>query len=391
VLPGWIEQVNAETDPTRTIQLSSLGGLAFACQSDTDTGTWLVRDGLVIPLPLVGRPLAPEALSPNGGSLAFAFALDGARAYLNLADVNSGGVNPVSTGGAFVVLGWADDDRLLYLRRADSDPPDRFWLMSYRRSTGDSQQLVGLPVAAVRIERPAWSADRERLALTLAVAEGSDVVGPVMVSVAEPDQVTWLAPEGHGVALSPDGSWAAYVDDAAYVGGPVQFGTNVELIDLHTDTYRSLVTGAELNLGSRPVSIVHLTWSPDSRQLVFAAYGQSRDAGLFVAAADGSGLRRLAYLDSGAVAPRFSADGRYLSYHNRAAPNDGALDVVELASGAASAYGPAFSGAWSPTGHLLAVAGTSGIYVTDPATKATRWLSFDACYQVEWYGIKDEG
>jgi hypothetical protein len=34
----------------------------------------------------------------------------------------------------------------------------------------------------------------------------------------------------------------------------------------------------------------------------------------------------------------------------------------------------------------LAVAGQGGLFVTDPATRATRWLTFDDCMRAVWHG-----
>ncbi len=41
--------------------------------------------------------------------------------------------------------------------------------------------------------------------------------------------------------------------------------------------------------------------------------------------------------------------------------------------------------AWSPTGHLLAISGASGIYVADPATGDSRWATLEPCGRVVWY------
>jgi hypothetical protein len=80
----------------------------------------------------------------------------------------------------------------------------------------------------------------------------------------------------------------------------------------------------------------------------------------------------------------FSADGRYLAAEH----NDLLLSeviVFDLQTGQSQSYlGGEAAMPWSPRGHLLALAGPGGLYVADPATGETQWLTNDVC-RPSWF------
>ncbi len=95
-------------------------------------------------------------------------------------------------------------------------------------------------------------------------------------------------------------------------------------------------------------------WSPDGRELAFSSDRGNANRGVFVIAADGSGLRRLTPTDSVASDPAWSPDGRRLAYSNG--------EAVVLTDQTGSAQEPILETvgqnvrdpAWSPDGKLIA-------------------------------------
>lgn len=119
------------------------------------------------------------------------------------------------------------------------------------------------------------------------------------------------------------------------------------------------------------------SWSPDGRRIAFTSTSKASIQGIFVADANGTGLRQLtrhltppnaAFLDAH---PRWSPDGTRLLFH-RYRDNRTDLYVIDANGGGLRKVGPGFEPAWSPDGQKIAFAlrigryGNYDIYVSNP-------------------------
>ena len=122
--------------------------------------------------------------------------------------------------------------------------------------------------------------------------------------------------------------------------------------------------------------------SPDWRRVAFFRYALE-GSGLYIAAIDGTGERRLVASAYGTRAA-WSPDSRRLGF--RAA--DESLSVIDLDSGTITRVAPGGSSmAWSPNGNSIAfVGGAIGdpdLHIADPEGKGVRLLVGGAGYQLE--------
>lgn len=113
---------------------------------------------------------------------------------------------------------------------------------------------------------------------------------------------------------------------------------------------RDVVAGSEARGGdSLPV------WSPDGTEIAFArSLGQRPPNGftikeIFTMRADGSGRRRVTYLNAYATAPSWSPDGRRLAFETV-----NAVHVVDRSTGTVERLADGHEPAWSPDGRLIA-------------------------------------
>jgi hypothetical protein len=87
----------------------------------------------------------------------------------------------------------------------------------------------------------------------------------------------------------------------------------------------------------------------------------------------------------------FSADSRYAAGVHFVSSADSqqpalGLNVIDVETGIAHTYVvQAPSAAWSPTGHLLAIAGDQGASLLDPVTGQVTPLVQQFCQTIQWY------
>lgn len=159
-------------------------------------------------------------------------------------------------------------------------------------------------------EWPSWSADGSKIAF---VSGEPSLAKPGQKNI---DPELWVVgANGHGLkrltnnnvedtspAWSPDGKWIAFVR--------VRSGNHGQLWVISADGRGAHSLGLA---GGEPA------WSPDGTQLAFAhgRHGAARETvDLYIANADGSGLRRLTHERAGWVShhPSWSPDGRSIVY-----------------------------------------------------------------------------
>ena len=114
------------------------------------------------------------------------------------------------------------------------------------------------------------------------------------------------APALSGAAISPDGTWVAYVVGAASREGP-RDSSAIWLVGADGQAPRQFTWGGGCD--SAP------TWSPDGAWLAFLSdRAEPGVAQLYVMPRDGGEARRLTSLKGGVAAPAWSPDGAWLAF-----------------------------------------------------------------------------
>jgi Tol biopolymer transport system component len=239
----------------------------------------------------------------------------------------------------------------------------------------------------IAVQTPAWSTDRQALAVTLtdsaSTANPRNV--PAVVSFDETFSLRLAAWQGHSPALSPDGRWLAYLTfqtsgSLATVPGEAR----VDILDLETGAVNTALALADLP-ASRPFDqLLALSWSPDGARLALVARRGGTDH-LFDLRMTGAAPGQVDAISEIAVPTAsfrlvgFSADSQYLAVANDLFPTT-RLVVLDLGAPARPAFeANASSAAWSPTGHQLAIANAAGLYIADPLTGETQWVKGGDC------------
>jgi len=390
----WAARVAALENSTLAGAGHELDGLLFNCID----GLWLVDQGdaVILPSSAFTQGMAdPNSLSLDGRFFAY-FDL-GSQPQVRLIDLKESVEKPVPFASNIVLLGWSAANQLLYLGYDLSQSGGvRGYLWRYDPLTGANEQLMDLAI----IFSASWTSDRRSLILTLQEDWPSDgLVGIAQVDIIGAASWSLLRFDVGAPALSPDDRQLAYIR-FANVGDELYVGEAVEIMDPTTGISETLLTTDALmkTISDETVGLVWLNglaWSPDGRWLGVVASTDAAGAYLFTLDADGSKLTQQAAVPAGGFVSTvgFSADGRYLAFHEVHLANTNAfqstlLTLVDLETGQQQTL-DIFPGnaAWSPTGHTLAASGSQGVYVLDVASGAKTWVSFQPCRSVQWYAI----
>lgn len=144
--------------------------------------------------------------------------------------------------------------------------------------------------------------------------------------------------------FSPDGTQIAYIDGNGDWGNSLRVinadGSDVHVLD-GTDLH--LLLGGARSLGGHTIG---LSWSPDGTHLaVGVRMREPRPNGIFIAAADGSGLT-LTIPHGGN--PHWSPDGSRISFDHGLGRGSDGLQIAEPDGKHVQSFGYAASGPWNP-------------------------------------------
>ena len=182
------------------------------------------------------------------------------------------------------------------------------------------------------------------------------------------------------VAWSPNGSRIAFVRGQVGGGGlPIPSRMSLFVMDADGRHAKRLATcggacGAQY--GSR------LSWSPDGSRIAFSRFDSAgRTSGVFVAQANGAGVRRLTRCGSPRcldVSPTWSPGGSRIVFVRN--PRQGSVLKIVRAdgSGVRTLTSPpvnAENPVWSPSGRTIAFDGTRGVYSVNPDGSHLRLLA----------------
>jgi Tol biopolymer transport system component len=212
---------------------------------------------------------------------------------------------------------------------------------------------------------------------------------PAIIAFDNPFSLMMAAWQGHSPALSPDGRWLAYITTQATdarTAAPAQ--ARVEIMDLETNTTRTILALADLAADQALDQLTTLQWSPDASRLALVASLGNSDV-LY--------LLQLDTAAAGVVVSRqmipvpfndfelggFSPDSQYLTVADNFVGNAASttrLGVLDLNSPGTTVFGANGSwAAWAPSGHRLAISNAAGLYVADPITGEVQWITGGDC------------
>jgi Tol biopolymer transport system component len=285
--------------------VESLGVIGWAVGLSPDGSRLLIaddtaRDGLAIvgtdgttvtsaPRAHGGDGMGETAVwSPDGSKVAYAappgFSSMYTERYRRLFVMDADGTNahrlPYYALGGPPFAGnvrWSPDGSQIAFAGLTSpaEPYDRAIYVVSGDGVGTARRIVIADPDVRRPTQPAWSPDGSKFAFTAVDARGASALYVMNVDGTD---VRLVAAGGHDPVWSPDGTMLAFRADGRYWSAPADGGV------------RTALTGRMDFAGG-------LSWSPDSKMLVYAGGDELFTVGsgtdVFAVRADGSGRRRL--------------------------------------------------------------------------------------------------
>jgi Tol biopolymer transport system component len=247
---------------------------------------------------------------------------------------------------------------------------------SPNNAKADAAIIVDVSTGSVRVlEMPdptlfpvcvVWSSDGSRLACGLS-GHGRSGISTIRSSDGGGLTRVTSNPGGQDLPLvySPDGS------KLLFLRGPHMEGEPNQLFVVGADggaAHRLNPSGTTADFPFLGLELSSATWSPDGKQVTFAAAsGSGERSAVFVVNADGSDRHRITPWASAFLA-QWSPDGQWIAYSGRRPGEEGGTSVfivhpdgTGLRAVAPSAGGPFFFGAvWSPDSTKLLFTRLSG-------------------------------
>ncbi len=194
------------------------------------------------------------------------------------------------------------------------------------------------------ISFPRWSPAGDRIAY---IVGGQDQERPGLLRVYDfqTNRATTVSDRAGASPLGPAASWSP--DGRRLAFFEATDGGRVRIFDLERS---ELIDTAEIP-GTLP------DWSPDGNRIaIVSSEGSTGEQDLYLVAANGEELRRLAERPGVEGNPRWSPDGKLLAFWAAPSgqPEERQLSLIEVESGRVTELGAGYAAAWSPDGELLA-------------------------------------
>lgn len=278
---------------------------------------------LLIALALAADPTAAEAVFPgDNGKIAFAGSTAQVPPHIFAMNADGSGRAQLTTGNdLFKDPSWSPDGtRLAYaMRAAGGASAGDIWVMQH-----DGSGHVRLTATSEDDVEPAWSPD------------GSSMVFRRLRAVGEAEDSSLFV-------MSADGSGQRAVTSGMHAGSPTWSPDGCRIlferaVGTSTDLYSVTPAGTDVRaVRTDREAEFSPDWAPDGGRFVFLRHRTGQPEGgaaaveIFVANADGSGLRQLTDNDVGEYTPTWSPDGRWILFHRFIpAQQGGRLDIFRM-------------------------------------------------------------
>ena len=197
---------------------------------------------------------------------------------------------------------WSPDGLWIVFSKADFPGPLQLFLI--KTDGSHLHQLTYSDDEGHKIN-PSWSPDGQRIVYSVRF-EGHDDIYIINRDGTGKEILVDTPLVESSPTWSPDGQMIAYLvsqsEYSPYV--PIE-SIRQDLYIINPDGKGNRFVFRNATWGSR------LTWSPDSKRIVFQSYD---DCSLYIINVDGSGLRRLTITGLNARDPTWSPDGRYIAF-----------------------------------------------------------------------------
>ena len=196
---------------------------------------------------------------------------------------------------------WSSDGKTLafcYRRDGKSD----VWL--YDAKNARSAQITDEPEDS---DAPTWTPDGDWLAICRSTKISHIYVGDPMKEGRR--QLTEGADYDIGPEVSPDGKWVAFI--RKFAGGEQRGKSALCVVPTAGGPVRQLDLKGVAIPGK---AIDALAWSPDSRQIAFSGSEGAAKTDIYRVGRDDEGLARVTVEPGDEIEPRWSPDGKYITY-----------------------------------------------------------------------------
>lgn len=263
-------------------------------------------------------------LSPNGQRLIYSRLVSGARAQLIMREQNLNGTQPIEINSRWGYQPALADQEMLALS-ADG----KTLVFVARNVIGENERTRGIYALPVNYPLPGQDpTPTEPPTFTPDPNATIEAPTPEQTPTARPTvQVTRVTKKDDGdntwPDISPDGQTIVFTSDRSMLG---EDGTDIYLIPLAGGTPTRLTQDGSEFTEAEP------RWSPDGRQIVFAAAPKGKKEHDLYLMDAGGGNRRMIVTGGNNIRPHWSPDGRFIVYASTRT-NKWELFVFEVATG----------------------------------------------------------
>ena len=278
-----------------------------------------------------GSRLRFDTFNPNEGRHLREVGVDGSRPHLLFTDTQQQCCGNWTADGKFYVFESQEDGNIWAV-------PEPSRTLSFWRSP---LVPIRLTTGPVEMEHPVPAKDGKHL---FVMGQQSQLQAAKLDSNSGEFR-PYLAELSPGLmAFSRDGQWFAFTDNLGRL-------------------WRSRLDGTErLQLTAPPLIVTDSSWSPDGKQIAFAAFSKGRPLKAYVVAVDGGTSHPLTADGVNEAGPSWSSDGNFIAFGNvpfPGAPTKG-IHLVDIRNNTESIVAGSeglSDPAWSPDGRwIVAVA-----------------------------------